>query len=269
MELNSVVTQIRDISEDTRIIRVRPKEGDCPAYVAGQFISLALPGSAPKRDGSDPDYKEFPADKLIRRAYSIASAPETDKGTLEFIISYVKDGALTPRLFHLKRGDDVELAKKCIGHFTLEHVEEGKNIVMLATGTGCAPFIGFLRGNLLSSGKFGKITLLHGCRHSEDLGYLSEFTLLDKLFPDFNYVPMVSRPKNEIVPWEGTVGYVQEPLGNGKLEEMMGVELTPENSHFFMCGNQSMIKQTQEILDGRGFVEHTKKQTGNYHIEEF
>lgn len=72
----------------------------------GQFAVLGLPGSAARTTISDPETKPSAPDKLIKRAYSIASSSKA-KEFMEFYFSLVPSGELTPRLFKLRSGDRV------------------------------------------------------------------------------------------------------------------------------------------------------------------
>ena len=104
-ELNSVVTNIMQVSPIMRIIRVKPDSWELPDFTAGQFISLGLEASFPKVAGSPPDEKEYKEGKVIRRMYSIASSSVL-REYVEFYITLVHSGALTPRIFNLQVGEN-------------------------------------------------------------------------------------------------------------------------------------------------------------------
>ncbi|MFV2072220.1 MAG: ferredoxin--NADP reductase [Thermoanaerobaculales bacterium] len=180
-------------------------------------------------------------DKLIRRAYSIASSPE-EADFLELYITLVRSGALTPRLWALKPGDHLWLGRKFSGLFTLDDLPGSAHVVLMATGTGLAPYMSMLRGFLLRESQ-RKVAVLHGARHSWDLGYRSELQTLQRLFPDFDYIPIVSRPEEEALPWTGHRGYVQELWQRGTVAERWGFSPEPATTHVFLCGNPGMIDQ--------------------------
>jgi len=60
-----------------------------------------------------------------------ASPPHPRRSYLEFYITLVQSGALTPRLFALKPGDNVFLGKKISGMFTLDEVPDGNNLILV------------------------------------------------------------------------------------------------------------------------------------------
>jgi hypothetical protein len=93
---------------------------------------------------SDPDPEPPAADRLIRRAYSIASSSKAT-AYLEFFITLVRSGGLTPRLFALEPGDHVWLGPRITGTFTLDAAPADRDVVMVATGTGLAPYMSMLR----------------------------------------------------------------------------------------------------------------------------
>jgi len=82
-------------------------------------------------------------------------------------------------------------------------------------------------------------------------------------------VPMISRPEEEITPWGGETGHVQEIWGRGLIPEQWGLEPTPDNTHVFLCGNPGMIESAVEVLAADGFKEHTKKVPGQVHLERY
>ena len=144
-ELNAVVTQRLEVTPDLVILRVVPDGWELPTFEAGQFAVIGLSPDAPRTEYSDPveDY-EKPQRGLIRRAYSIASSSVATE-YLEFYVTLVRSGALTPRLFALEIGDRLWLGPKITGMFTLQDVPPNKNVVMVATGTGLAPYMSMLR----------------------------------------------------------------------------------------------------------------------------
>ena len=111
---NAIVAQKIEITPEIIILQVKPDGWDLPEFEAGQFAVLGLPGSAPRSEWSDPEEEETEPDKLIRRAYSIASS-SVAREYMEFYITVVRSGALTPRLFALEMGDRVWLGCRLAG----------------------------------------------------------------------------------------------------------------------------------------------------------
>jgi ferredoxin--NADP+ reductase len=266
-EVNAVTALRIEISPWLIILRVVPRGWTLPDFEPGQFAVLGLPGSAPRHPLSDPEDTPPPSDKLIRRAYSIASS-SVHQEYMEFYLALVGSGALTPRLFCLRMGDPLWLGPKITGMFTFDQMPPDVNVVMIATGTGLAPYMSMLSMHLLCRGP-RRFAVLHGARQSWDLGYRSELLTLQHLCPNFVYVPTISRPADELVPWTGHTGYVQSLWNQGLLAAAWGFKPTPQNTHIFLCGSPGMIDDTVALLGESGYCEHTKKQPGQIHVERY
>jgi len=265
MELNSIVTQKVLITPELMILRVVPDKWELPTFIPGQFAVLGLPASSVRTKFSDAESTEINQNKIIKRAYSIASS-SNNKEYIEFYITLVKSGALTPRLFAIEQGDRIFLGPKFTGMFTLDMIKESTNLVMLSTGTGLAPYMSMIR-TTLTNRKHRQFVVIHGARHSGDLGYRSELLALRENFDKLTYVPIISRPKNESTKWKGHIGYIQD-MWKIK-EEIFPFSAAPKNTHVLLCGNPGMIDEMVEILVEEGYNEHTKKIPGNIHLERY
>ena len=266
-ELNAIVTQRIDFAPGLMILRVAPDGWELPAFKPGQFSVLGLAASAPRAETASPESPVPAADAFIRRAYSIASS-SNERDYLEFYIAHVQSGALTPRLFSLSVGDRVYLAPKATGMFTLDQVPQNQNLIFIGTGTGLAPYMSMIRTQV-EANEPRRIFVLHGARNSWDLGYRTELFYLQRLAPNFTYVPTLDGPETEAVPWKGYVGFAQDLWKQGVIDQAWGFKPTPTNSHTFLCGNPLMIEAMTEVLVKEGFTVHSKQTPGQIHIEEF
>jgi ferredoxin--NADP+ reductase len=111
--------------------------------------------------------------------------------------------------------------------------------------------------------------VLLGARHSWDLGYRGELIAMQRYCPTFHYIPVISRPDEELVPWSGQTGYVQDLWDRGLVEQALHKKPTPENTHILLCGNPAMIEAMISRLGEEGFREHTKSQPGQIHAEKY
>jgi ferredoxin--NADP+ reductase len=266
-KVNAIVTAREDISPRQMVIRVAASGWELPYFEPGQFAVLGLPGAAPRCALSEPEQTPSLPDKLIRRAYSIASSSLVHE-FMEFYVGLVTSGALTPRLFALDIGDSIWLSSKVTGIFTFESVPADKNIVLIATGTGLAPYMSMLSTHL-HCGSPRRFAVLHGSYHSWDLGYRSELMTLQHLCDNFTYIATIDRPEDEPVPWSGPIGFVQDLWRKGLIAQKWGFEPTPDNSHIFLCGNPMMIEEAEEMLEAEGFQEHSPAHPGQIHIERY
>jgi ferredoxin--NADP+ reductase len=260
---NATLVKRHEITPDLLVLGVRPDAG-VPDFLPGQYVALGLPGSAARPPTFPPEREPQEGDKVIKRAYSIGSAP-SEKEALEFYVAVVPDGGLTSRLVLLKEGDRLFAAPKITGTFTIEPVPADHNLVLVATGTGLAPFISMVRSeSTWTSGPDGtprKITIVHGVRNSADLAYDDELRTLAAHRPNFIYHPIVSRDDSK---WNGRRGRIQV------LFEDKTIPLVSTVDHVFLCGNPAMIDSMEQWLAPLGYTTHSKKNpAGTLHVEKY
>ncbi len=266
---NASIVQRIEISPGLIIIRVVPDQ-NLFDFKPGQYTVLGLMCKEPRLARSGLDAEDSKCidnpDRIIKRAYSISSS-SLDKDFIEFYIALVDSGELTPRLFNLKIGDRLFLGPKSTGLFTLQDVPSHKNVLLISTGTGLAPYISMIR-SLLDCNKERRFVVLNGARYSWDLGYRDELNSVERYCPNLIYIPAVSRP-DEDPTWKGLAGRIQPILESGVVEERSGLEITPDNFDIFLCGNPGMIEGVMAIMEAKGFVKGDKKNPGNMHVEEY
>ncbi|HQV21994.1 MAG TPA: ferredoxin--NADP reductase [Agitococcus sp.] len=203
----------------------------------------------------------------LMRAYSVVSAHYEDH--LEFYSIKVPDGPLTSRLQHLQVGDTLLVSKKPTGSLIMDNLKPGKNLYLLSTGTGLAPFMSVVRDPEFYD-VFEKIVLTHGVRWKSELGYFEHIT---EELPDHEHFGEVI--KNQLIYYPtvtreefATQGRLTDLLESGKLCDDIGLpQLNPETDRVMICGSPSMLKDLVEILEKRGFVEGTSHAPGDYVIE--
>lgn len=266
-DLKAVVAQRIEVAPGLIILRVVPSGWELPEFQPGQFVVLGMLPSAPRCAYSDNEDPPPDPGRLIRRAYSIASS-SVDRQYIEFYVALVHSGALTPRLFAAKTGDRLWLGTKVTGMFTVNSVPPGQNLALIATGTGLAPYMSMLR-TLLEPGGPQRFAVIHGARHSWDLGYRSELTTLQRLCKNFAYFPVLSDPEDEPVPWNQATGWVQDIWRSDAIGRAWGLKVGPENTHIFLCGNPGMVEAMVGLLAAEGFKEHTRKEPGQVHVERY
>ena len=217
----------------------------------GHFVMLGLPV-----DG-----------KPLLRAYSIASPNYEEE--LEFLSIKVADGALTSRLQNIKVGDQVFVSSKPTGTLVVDHLLEGRNLYLISTGTGLAPFISIIQDPSVYE-KFDKIILTHGVRYSSELAYQKLITQQlpeneffgDEVKAKLVYYPSVTREEFT------TTGRLTDLMTSGKLFADVGLPTpNPEHDRFMLCGSPSMLKDTCQILERWGLEESRHGIKAHYVIE--
>lgn len=262
---NATVVGREGINPQLLILRVKPDSQNYD-FKPGQFAVLGLSSKEPRVPEAAPEEKPVEPERLIRRAYSISSA-SVEKNYLEFYLTLVTSGELSPRLFALQPGSRVHLAPRASGFFTLDRVPAGKSVVLIATGTGLAPYVSMLRTLLIDETQ-RKFVVLHGARYSWDLGYRAELESLARLRPNFTYIPSITRSQED-PHFQGAVGRVQNLVADGVIEKASGGKLDPAEVDVFLCGHPDMITQVKALLSERGFTPDHGKQTGTIHVEEY
>jgi ferredoxin/flavodoxin---NADP+ reductase len=218
----------------------------------GQFIMMGL---------------EVEGRPLVR-AYSLVSANYEEE--LEFFSIKVANGPLTSRLQHVREGDRVIVSRKATGTLVLDNLSPGRNLYLLGTGTGLAPFLSIIKDPDTYE-RFERVVVVHGCRWTADLAYgdlianeLPKDELIGALLSEkLVYYPTVTRE-----PFRHN-GRISLLLSNGKLAE--DVDLPPIDSasdRFMLCGSPAMLADIRAILDARGFMEGNHGEPGDYVIEK-
>jgi len=264
-ELNCMIIQTVQVYPIMKIVKVKPDGWKLPDFSAGQFVALGLPPQFERCADATQEFEAGKPDKLIKRAYSIASSSTED--VVEFYITLVHSGQLTPRIFNLKIGDRIWMGRKAVGMFTLDQIDEDRNVVLIATGTGVAPYMSMLRSNALK--RKGNIMVIHGASNSWDLGYSSELKLLANMFDKFGYYPTITETHKEPPGWQGDTRFIEEIWKTGEVAKKWGFKPSPENTDVFLCGNPKMVDSMKELLYQDDFRDHKKKEPGQIHAEEF
>jgi ferredoxin--NADP+ reductase len=218
----------------------------------GHFVMLGLPV-----DG-----------KPLMRAYSVASANHEEH--LEFLSIKVPGGPLTSRLQHLKSGDELIIGRKPVGSLVVDDLRPGRNLYLLSTGTGLAPFMSIIQ-DPDTYDRFEKVVLIHGVRRVSELAYAD---FIERALPQHEFLGELVRDKLVYYP---TV--TREPFRNrGRLTEVIesgrlftDTGLPPIDAavdRAMICGSAAMLADSCRLLDARGFhISPRQGELGDYVIE--
>jgi ferredoxin/flavodoxin---NADP+ reductase len=261
LEYNATVAERIDLTDALTVFRIQPDQppAERPWFVPGQYCVLGMNNADKPELGS------------VRRSMSIASAPEDD-GPVEFYIRWVakpeSENPLTHLLWKLETGDRMYMRAVAAGVFTIKDtigVDDPRVRVMVAAGTGSAPFLSMVRSELRRNPKadLSKWVLLHGASYPADLGYRDELAHMIE-HNKLKYWGTVSRPK-EAVDWKGDTGRVEAFFEPGRLDDLehrLGLPpggFTPRNVVIYICGLTGTITGTIVPLIDRGFVPDFKR----------
>jgi ferredoxin--NADP+ reductase len=204
----------------------------------------------------------------LLRAYSMASANYEEQ--LEFFSIKVPDGPLTSRLQHLKVGDSILVNGKPTGTLILDNLMPGRNLYLMATGTGLAPFLSIIKDSETYE-RYEKVVLVHGCRQVAELAYekliteeLPRHEFLGELISGkLIYYPTVTRE-----PFRNR-GRLTDLITSNKLFDEIGLpHLSTDNDRVMMCGSPDMLADLTAILRQNGFEEGNHNEPGHFVIEK-
>ena len=220
-------------------------------FISGQFVMLGI-----EIEG-----------KPLLRAYSIASASWADE--LEFYSIKVPNGPLTSRLQNIEVGHEILIGKKPTGTLILDGLKPGRNLYMLGTGTGLAPWLSLVREPEVYD-RFEKVIVTHTVREIADLNY-REFLAHDlpndpdlgeMVAPKLIYYPTVTRE-----PFEHQ-GRITDLIQSGQLFRDIGLpEFDPAHDRLMLCGGPSVLADLKALLLARGYQEGSVASPGDFVLE--
>lgn len=199
-------------------------------------------------------------DRNVFRAYSIASTNYDEH--LEFVSIIAEDGVFTPDLVQCKIGDEIMIRPRTSGTLCADYLHPKKNLVMLSTGTGIAPFLGMVRDPYTFE-RFENVYLFHSVPYEADITHLDMLTKLPKEMAEimeqkvnFKYIESVTR---EPYHREGRFwDHIGTYLEGGFNKERDGVSV---------CGNTELNLYCREYFSGLGFEEGGRSKQGDFLLE--
>jgi len=204
-------------------------EGAAPEYRAGQSMDLLVP---------------TPRGLVMRRPYSVASAPGfAGAGGLDFAVTRVEGGPTSTALHELAAGAVVEAVGPNRGWLARRDDERDVRALLVATGSGLAPFRAVLQDELRRP-EGPPIALLFGCRTQADILWREELERWAARAPRLSLTVTLSRPDAS---WRGAVGWVQR--------HVLGVAAATDPGVVLLCGLSPMTDEVERMLVGAGMPE--------------
>lgn len=214
---NVRLVESRLVSPYNRHFVFERTDGKPCTFVPGQWFNLFVP----RPDGE------------VRRAYSIASAPD---GTprFELVVTLVPGGPATEALFSMSPGVEMR-AVGPMGMFSRDATDPSPSL-FVGTGAGIAPLRSMIKA-ALAIGSRTKLSLVFGVRHEEDILYRQEIEGWEKELPNLRVRVTLSQPHEA---WTGRRGYVQVHLREA------WAELDAPEGHVYICGLQKMVNDVRD-----------------------
>ena len=218
--MKAILIDVREIAPNVRHFVFEAPEVRDLAFTPGQFVSLthSIEG------------------KEITRPYSIASKPDGNR--FDLCLNLVEDGILSPWLFTLELGAEIEITDP-LGYFVVRNPL--RDAVSVATGTGIAPMRSMIEARI-EQDEPPRLTLIFGVRYEHGLLYRDEFEKLALEHPNFRFWPTLSRPEPS---WTGRSGHVQPHLVEA-VGERRAIDV-------YICGLKAMVDDVRAMLKAMGF----------------
>tara|TARA_Y100001937_G_scaffold117125_1_gene169984 strand:- start:56 stop:817 length:762 start_codon:yes stop_codon:yes gene_type:complete len=203
--------------------------------------------------------------KKLMRAYSVASANHQDH--LEFLSIKIQDGPLTSKLQHIKEGDEILINSRSTGTLVIDYLLPGRNLYLIATGTGLAPFMGIIKDPVTYE-RFEKVVLTHTVQYPNELAYHEELNFFNEewnqvTLGNFRYFTTLTQ-----APWPRK-GRITEWIKNGNLfPNTVGQSLDTEKDKFMICGSQGLNKDLIEHFESLGMKEGNTSIPGDFVVEK-
>lgn len=221
-------------------------------FLSGQFVMIGL-----QVDG-----------RPLLRAYSMVSANYDDH--LEFLSIKVPEGPLTSLLQYIAKGDTILVGKKPTGTLVVDNLRPGRNLFLLGTGTGLAPFMSIIR-DPATYDRFERVVLVHGCRLAVELAYGDRIThelprdefIGETIRERLLYYPIVTRE-----PFRNR-GRITDLVRSGQLTTDLSIApLSEELDRVMLCGNPEMLHDLRALAVEKGLREGSSGEPGEFVIEK-
>ena len=205
--------------------------------------------------------------KPLLRAYSVAS-PNYEE-YMEWFSIKVPNGPLTSKLQNIKPGDEIVTNTKAVGTLVLDNLKPGRNLYMLATGTGVAPFMSLVRG-VDTYDHYDNVILLWSTRLVKELAYkdflegLNDHEVWGEITQGkFKFYPSVTR--EDFI----NTGRITNAMYDGSVYKKLDVEpFDKEKDSAMICGSMPMNLEFKEYFEKMGCKEGNSQTRGDYVLEK-
>ncbi len=247
------VVAVEKLTHNVKRVSFRIRTGSGFSFEPGQFLLLQIPDDyvAQWNERYGTNHSE------VARPYSLASAPH-GLPRFDLIIGHQRaprgkdvPPGLASTYVHtaLRPGDVVRFGNPAGNLYPRDSAEAltSEPMILVAGGTGVAPFVGVLEHWFASKRRpERKIYLYLGVRAARDLLLHEKLSRWDRENESFRYVPALSRPRADDS-WTGETGYI-----NIVLDSHFPAPLSADVS---IAGSPIMIRETIKVLRAKGLDE--------------
>ena len=249
--LNAVIGQKEVLTPRQIILRVLADGWGLPHFEAGQYTLLGLPPTAPRCRLSSPE----PPTRTREDDYpAILDGVFLSHGRVHGLLRQPREqrGFDSQALRAQGRRPPLALGHHIVGAFTLREANPEHHIVLIATGTGLAPYMSMLTTHL-DCGGARKVAVLHGAYHSwpSAIGMSSSHS---STYARTSSTCRLSTSRMKS-PRRGTATPAEYRAcwRKGVVRDAFGFMPAPDNTDVFICGNPKMTDEMESILLAEGF----------------
>ncbi len=221
------MVEVRPLSGSTIAFKVRVLGGDLP-YLPGQYVNVQVPGTTQTR------------------SYSFSSMPRD--GVVEFLVRNIPGGLMSTYLSGPAAGGDALALTGPIGAFYLR--EPKRPLLMLAGGTGLAPFLAMLEA-LERNPTSQPVHMVYGVTRDVDLVEVPRLEAFAASIPGFTFATVVADEASK----HERKGYVTQHLPK---EALFGGDVD-----VYLCGPPPMVEAVRSHFETTGVT------PASFHFEKF
>lgn len=215
------IIEIVGLPNDVKTFRVEVPKGIEINFYPGQFFMV-----------------RFEDDKVLQRAYSIASSP-AQKNYLDITMDLI--AKFTKKLWQTKVNDYL-IFKGPYGKFYFTD-EVKNNLVLIGGGLGITPLMSIIR--YCNDRKLpNRINLIYSVRTPQDIVYYEEIKKQKTQNPNFFDTITITRPAPEDN-WNGRTGRINISLLKENIYNV-------KNSLYYICGSLDFVKAIRAMLESLG-----------------
>jgi len=210
------IVDVKKLSDSTFSLSLQGEGLKSLVFLPGQYANLQVPGT-----------------NQLHRAYSFSSL-QAGSSTVSFLIRNVPGGLMSGYLSQRAKPGDSMTMTGPFGSFYLRTIQ--RRILMLAGGTGLAPFLAMLDKIGAQGGSPHPVHLIYGVNTDRDAVETEKLEAFARLIPNFSYAVCVV-DANSVQPRKGYVTHHIEPphLNDGDVD-------------IYLCGPPPMVEAVAQHL---------------------
>ncbi len=213
-EQKLVISRVEEHADIAKSYYFKSEAAPIAYFKAGQYLTFKL------EIGSS----------VVTRSYSIASSPASAlSGEYQITVKRIADGFVSDYILDNWKVGDKVTAYAPEGNMTYCPLRDAENIVAIAGGSGITPFLSLARA-IDQGDEACSLTLLYGCRNSDEILFKAELDSLAQRNEKINVVYVLSHSEEE--------GYEKGFVGADVIRKY-----APEGSYsIFVCGPGGLYK---------------------------